>query len=263
MLKDDHKTIERLFKQYEQAGERAYAEKRNIVDRIVEELSVHAVVEELIFYPFTRETVPAVHDVALESLEEHHIVKWELSELQRMDPRHERFDAKVKVLIENVRHHVQEEEGEYFPAVRAELGTKVLNEVGDAMVEAKRTAPTHPHPRSPDTPPGNVVAGAVAAVVDRVSDTVSGVAQGTVTATQEAVDRVRGKKRTRPSPRGPKRARAVAGTVRGSVDETLDRLIATAKEAKESSEDTAKTTARSASKSAAATRSAAKGSGQS
>lgn len=263
MLKDDHKTIERLFKQYEQAGERAYAEKRNVVDRIVEELSVHAVAEEQIFYPVTRETVPAVHDVALESLEEHHIVKWELAELQRMDPRHERFDAKVKVLIENVRHHVQEEENEYFPAVRSELGTKILNQVGDAMVEAKRKAPTHPHPRSPDTPPGNVVAGAVAAVVDRVSDTVSGVAQGTVTAAQDAVDRVRGKQRTRPTPRGPKRTRGIAGTVRGGVDETLDRLVATVKKAKESGEDTAKTTARSASKGASATKSAAEGSDKS
>ena len=75
MLKDDHKTVEALFKRFEKAGDKAYVQKREIVDRIIEELSIHAAVEEQVFYPVTRATVPAVEDTALESLEEHHIVK--------------------------------------------------------------------------------------------------------------------------------------------------------------------------------------------
>ena len=150
-------SVEKLFKRFEDAGDRAFVEKRKVVDRIIEELSVHAAIEEQLFYPVTRATVPAVEDVALESLEEHHIVKWVLSELEGMDPEDERFDAKVTVLIENVRHHVEEEESEYFPEVRDELGRKALGELGDAMAAAKETAPTRPHPRSPDTPPGNIV----------------------------------------------------------------------------------------------------------
>src|SRR6187551_159496 len=106
LLKDDHKTVERLFKQFEKAGDRAFVEKRRIVDRIIEELSVHAAIEEQFFYPVTRATVPETEDIALESLEEHHIVKWLLSELADLDPTNERFDAKVTVLMENVRHHV-------------------------------------------------------------------------------------------------------------------------------------------------------------
>ena len=82
------------------------------------------------FYPVASATVPGTEDVALESLEEHHIVKWVLSELDGMDPAEERFDAKVTVLIENVRHHVEEEEHEFFPKVRAELDRKALAEVG-------------------------------------------------------------------------------------------------------------------------------------
>ena len=121
LLKDDHKTVERLFKQFEKAGDRAFVEKRRIVDQIIEELSVHASIEEQYFYPATRATVPETEDIALESLEEHHIVKWLLSELTDLDPTNERFDAKVTVLMENVRHHVKEEEGEYFPMVRKEL----------------------------------------------------------------------------------------------------------------------------------------------
>jgi hemerythrin superfamily protein len=68
MLKDDHKTVERLFKRFEKAGDRAYTEKREIVDRIIGELSVHAAVEEQLFYPVARATVPGTEDIALESL---------------------------------------------------------------------------------------------------------------------------------------------------------------------------------------------------
>lgn len=186
-LKNDHKTVEQLFKRFEHAGDRAYVEKRQIVDRIIEELSQHAAVEELVFYPVTRATVDGVEHMALESLEEHHIVKWLLEELSDLDPSHERFDAKVTVLMENVRHHVKEEEGDYFPKVRHELGRTALGDLGEAMADAKETAPTHPHPRGADTPPGNVVTGAVTGVVDRVGDTVSGIAQGSVTVLQELI----------------------------------------------------------------------------
>src|SRR5215471_6628704 len=121
LLEDDHQTVEQLFQRYEKAGERAFAEKRSIVDRFTEGLSVHAAIEEQLFYPVIRETVPGSEDMALESLEEHHIVKWLLSELERTAPDDERFDAKVTVLIENVRHHVREED-DLFPRVRDELG---------------------------------------------------------------------------------------------------------------------------------------------
>src|SRR4051812_45398875 len=117
LLKHDHKSVEQLFKRFEKAGSKAYKTKREIADKIIEELSVHAVIEEQLFYPVTQATVPEVNDIALESLEEHHIVKWVLSEIADLDPEDERFDAKVTVLIENVRHHVEEEESEYFPKV--------------------------------------------------------------------------------------------------------------------------------------------------
>src|SRR3954447_1795103 len=110
MLKDDHKAVEQLFKRFEKAGDGALAEKRKLVDSIIESLSVHAAIEEQLFYPVARATVPKTDDIALESLEEHHIVKWVLSELEDLDAHDERFDAKVTVLIENVRHHVEEEE---------------------------------------------------------------------------------------------------------------------------------------------------------
>ena len=200
LLKDDHKTVERLFKRFEKAGEGAHVEKREIVDRIIEELSVHASVEEQVFYPVARATVPDTERVALESLEEHHVVKLLLSELERLDAGHERFDAKVTVLIENVRHHVEEEEQEFFPKVRSSLGRKALTELGETVAAAKRSAPTHPHPRSPDEPPANAVVGATAGVVDRVGDNISGLAQGGVTAVQDVVARILDTRKPRVSP---------------------------------------------------------------
>jgi hemerythrin superfamily protein len=214
LLRNDHRTVERLFKRFEKAGDRAHVEKRQIVDRIIEELSIHAAVEEQVFYPVARATVPDTDDITLESLEEHHIVKWVLSELEGMDPSEERFDAKVTVLIENVRHHVEEEEGEFFPKVRSELGRNSLAELGDAMAEAKKSAPRHPHPRTPDVPPGNMLVGAVAGVVDRVGDNVSGIAQGGVSAVQDLIARLLGTATPKSSPTGSSAARTRAKAVR-------------------------------------------------
>ena len=240
LLKEDHRSVEKLFKRFEKAGEKAYVEKRDIVDRIIEELSKHAAVEEQLFYPVTRQTVPAVEDVALESLEEHHIVKWVLAELDGMDPADERFTAKVTVLIENVRHHVEEEETEFFPKVRDELGRNALGDLGDTMAKFKEVAPTHPHPTSPDTPPGNLVTGAAAGVVDHVTDTISGVAQGTVTALQDLIALVLRRKRPSTSPTGSTVARKQAKKVRNEVADLTDAAIDAAKAAQSSAERTVK-----------------------
>ncbi|HEX5616556.1 MAG TPA: hemerythrin domain-containing protein [Acidimicrobiia bacterium] len=169
LLKADHKTVAGLFRKFDQLGERAHASKRKLVDTIIEELSVHAAVEEQLFYPFVQEYVDA-EDMRLESLEEHLAVKRLLADLEDLDPSHERFDAKVKVLQEMVKHHVDEEEHELFPQVRATVGRIELRELGDRIAEAKETAPTRPHPMLPDEPPLNAVTGAAAATFDRARD---------------------------------------------------------------------------------------------
>ena len=144
LLKDDHKAVEKLFKQFEKADEKAYVEKRGIADQIIEELTVHAYIEEEIFYPAAREAVPETKDHVLESVEEHHVVVWLLSELVGLDPHDETFDAKVTVLTENVRHHVEEEEDEWFPQVRSAMGRKRLQELGQRMLDARSGAPKDP-----------------------------------------------------------------------------------------------------------------------
>jgi hemerythrin-like domain-containing protein len=263
LLKNDHRSVEKLFKRFEHAGEKAYAEKRKLVDRIIEELSQHAAIEEQVFYPVARATVPGTEDLTLESLEEHHIVKWVLSELEGMDPHDERFDAKVTVLIENVRHHVEEEETEFFPKVRDRLGRNDLGEVGEALAEAKEGAPTRPHPRSPDTPPANLVAGAAAGVIDKVSDTVSGLAQGGVSVVQDLIARISHRASPASGPTGSTAARKRARGVRHAGSAAVDGagrtartagtgVRSTAKAAKSGAKGTA-TTARSSAKKTART----------
>ncbi len=168
LLKNDHKAVEALFKKFEKAGDNAHKSKHKLVERMIEELSVHAAVEEMTFYPFVKGVNDELTSDVLESLEEHHVVKWLLSELDGMPATAERFEAKVTVLMENVRHHVEEEETEMFPLVRKKLSQQQLNELGDLIARAKKVAPTRPRPKAPDEPPGNVMAGLVSGLIDRV-----------------------------------------------------------------------------------------------
>ncbi|MFI8106129.1 hemerythrin domain-containing protein [Streptomyces sp. NPDC086023] len=144
MLREDHKTVEKLFKRFEKTGDEDVDERREIVDEVIGELTVHAWIEERIFYPAAREAAPDTTDHVLESVEEHHAVVWMLSELKDMDAADERFKAKMTVLMENVRHHVEEEEDDWFPEVRKAMGRNRLVELGERMEEARADAPRDP-----------------------------------------------------------------------------------------------------------------------
>jgi hemerythrin superfamily protein len=157
LLKAEHQAVEAKFAKYEQLGDRALKAKATIVADVVKALSAHAAIEEEVFYPAVRERLADQEDQVLEALEEHHVLKWTLSELDGMSPEQERFNAKFTVLMESVRHHVKEEEKELFPRVRKGFTRGELVELGDALAKAKLRAPKKPHPRSPDSPPMNVL----------------------------------------------------------------------------------------------------------
>ena len=144
MLKDDHKVILRAFRDFENAGDDALKTKGDLVDKIIELLTVHTYIENEVMYPRVRELVPELEDDVLESYEEHHVADVLVMELAAMKPDDERFTAKTTVLIENVRHHIEEEEDEWFPQVREALGRKVLQDIGAEMAEARKKAPRSP-----------------------------------------------------------------------------------------------------------------------
>jgi hemerythrin-like domain-containing protein len=144
LLKNDHKEIRKTFSDFEKAGDKAFAAKGKLVDRMIELLTVHTYIENEVMYPRVRALLPEVEDDVLESYEEHHVADVLVIELSAMKPEDERFTAKTTVLIENVRHHIEEEEQEWFPKVREGLGRKVLQDLGADMLEAKRKAPRRP-----------------------------------------------------------------------------------------------------------------------
>jgi hemerythrin superfamily protein len=169
----DHRELERLFKEFERADRAEEPDRQGeTVRELIRALSIHAVIEEQFVYPALRNA--GADTGVLDALEEHHAVKLTLSELETLPATNSRYAAKVRLLAENVRRHLTEEEGELLPLLERALDDDQRRALGDALDRAKRAAPTRPHPAAPDTPPGNFIAGAVAAVYDRSRDALRG-----------------------------------------------------------------------------------------
>jgi hypothetical protein len=115
LLRDDHKLVSELFKQYEKASN---ATKKKLVAQICLELSVHAQVEEEIFYPAVKKAMKD-HVLVPEATVEHATLKSLIAQVEGIEPDGEMFDAKIKVLSEYVEHHVKEEQDEMFPKAKA------------------------------------------------------------------------------------------------------------------------------------------------
>ena len=146
LLNNDHRAVAKLFRAYKAEKRAGRATRSKIIDTVIKELSIHAAIEERVFYPAIRAEVPKLEDQILESLEEHHVLKWTLEELTAIGPDDERYDAKVTVMMEQVRHHVEEEETDWFPKVRAALPRARLRELGAELQKAKKAAPRTPEP---------------------------------------------------------------------------------------------------------------------
>ncbi|HSE58299.1 MAG TPA: hemerythrin domain-containing protein [Nitrospiraceae bacterium] len=123
LLKEDHEKVKGLFAEYEEADS---DRKQDVAETALQDLEVHAELEEKLIYPAVRE---AIDDDALmnEAIEEHHLVHVSIKELKKLKPGDAKFDAKFKVLGELVKHHIQEEEGEMLPqAEEADIDWDVL-----------------------------------------------------------------------------------------------------------------------------------------
>lgn len=118
LLTADHREVHEMFEQFEQLGDRARASKEKLKEKICKALIAHTTIEEEIFYPAVREQIEDGEDMVDEAVVEHAAAKDLIQQLQEMDPEDELFDAKVKVLGEQIDHHVEEEEKEMFPKVK-------------------------------------------------------------------------------------------------------------------------------------------------
>jgi len=133
MLKHQHREVEALFKQLHKA--RASGARRTVFEKVADALAVHAAIEEKHFYPAVKEK--PTEEVLLESLEEHLAIKRVIADLLRLDGDDETFAAKVKVLEDEVMHHVEEEEETLFPRVEQMFDDEALESLGDAMEDTQ------------------------------------------------------------------------------------------------------------------------------
>ena len=147
LLKSDHEKVKKLFNEIE-----AEEDQEAIFDQIKRTLEVHATIEEEIFYPAVkRARSEEVKDEIREAYEEHKQVKALLAAIAEISPDDESYSAKIKVLKEDVEHHVQEEEGEMFPDARKYLRGK-LEELGAQMQARKDELETNGIPESKNEP---------------------------------------------------------------------------------------------------------------
>lgn len=130
LLRSQHREVRQLFREATSGN----GDRRRVMDEIDEKLRLHAALEEEIFYPALREMNKKAGEAVDEALEEHHVVKLVLDELPRVDPEDERFEAKMTVLSELVKHHVDEEESEMFKLAE-KLDRDALNQLGRRMEE--------------------------------------------------------------------------------------------------------------------------------
>ena len=168
LLRQDHLRVEALF--VEMGG--TTKPDPVLVSRMVKELSVHDVIEKKHLYPLVRDRLPRGNQIAQRSFDEHAVVTATLAEIDRRphdDPR--RRDL-VNRLIILVRTHVDEEEGEIFPALRARLAPEELHELAASLESAKSKAPTRPHPHSPNAGLGMRVMSSAVAPLDKLRDRV-------------------------------------------------------------------------------------------
>ena len=134
LLKADHQRVKDLFAQYEAANN--VETKRTLAEQVFTELDMHAQLEENVFYPTVNEETDEGPELVKESLSEHATVKTLMQALRSMAHDTEEFDAKFQELIQDVAHHVEEEEAEMFPLAEEELAED-LHDMKDEMQELK------------------------------------------------------------------------------------------------------------------------------
>jgi hypothetical protein len=97
-----------------------------------------------------------------------------MKQLDGLDPKEPKFDDLLSTLMEDIRHHIEEEEGDLLPKLQEACSADQLRDLGQKVLDAKAMAPTRPHPMAPDTPPANKILGPGAGLVDRMRDALSG-----------------------------------------------------------------------------------------
>lgn len=172
-LTADHREVEELFVSIEElpTGD---SRRKEYADRVTMELVRHSVAEETYLYPAVRKHLPDGEAHADRELQDHAAAERTMKELESCEAEDPQFDILITRLMSEIRNHVTDEETKLFPRLRDACTSEMLDDLGDKVRQAKKMAPTRPHPSAPDTPPANKILAPGIGLVDRMRDALSG-----------------------------------------------------------------------------------------
>lgn len=172
-LISDHREAEQLFNSLDTLppGDR---QRRTLADQVITALVKHSIAEEMYLYPTVRQHVTEGGALADKELQDHIRAERTMKDLESRKPDDPEFDRLLTTLMREIRTHIEDEEQNLFPKLRAACTQQKLAELGEKVRRAKKTAPTRPHPAAPHTPPANKLLAPGAGLVDRLRDAMTG-----------------------------------------------------------------------------------------
>jgi hemerythrin-like domain-containing protein len=176
VLEHDHREVEQMFGELESlrgagTGE-ARARRKELADQVTIELVRHSVAEEVLVYPKVEKQVSA--EEVEHAREEHAEAEETLKRLEKLDPEDPGFDDELGTLMAEIRHHIEDEEGEMFAHMRQVIDEDELRKLGARVEAFKKVAPTRPHPNVPNEALPRALAGVPASLFDRMRDLATG-----------------------------------------------------------------------------------------
>ncbi len=172
VLEHDHREVEQMFQELESlrgaATDEAKKRRKDVTDQVTIELVRHSVAEEVLVYPKVAKRVSA--EEVEHARKEHAEAEETLARLEKLDADDPGFDDELATLMQEIRHHIEDEEGQMFAHMRQVIDQDELRKLGARVEAFKKVAPTHPHPNVPNTAVARTLAGPAASLFDRMRD---------------------------------------------------------------------------------------------
>ena len=176
ILEHDHREVEEMFTELESlrgaSTDEARSRRKELTEQVTIELVRHSVAEEVLVYPKVEKKVSA--EEVEHARKEHAEAEETLHRLEKLDPDDPAFDAELGTLMGEIRHHIEDEEGEMFAHMRQVMAEDELRSMGARVEAFKKVAPTRPHPNVPNEPLPRAAAGPAASLFDRMRDLATG-----------------------------------------------------------------------------------------
>jgi len=176
VLEHDHREVEEMFSELEglrgASSDEAKHRRKELTDNVTIELVRHSVAEEVLVYPEVEKKVSA--EEAEHARKEHAEAEETLHRLEKLDADDPRFDDELATLMAEIRHHIEDEEGEMFTHMRQVIDADELRRLGGRVEAFKKVAPTRPHPHVPNEALPRMAAGPAASLLDRMRDLATG-----------------------------------------------------------------------------------------